>query len=264
MNKLKSSQREKVRQFQSFTNTGEKTAINCLALHDWRTDVAMDSFFANPEVYSVRESGSSRNSLDRKKLESFYCRYRDPREPEKITADGVIRLLDDLGLKADSRLVLVLAWKMRAQTQCEFTREEFLTGMTELGCDNLERLKTRLPALDMELRDLRKFKELYQFTFSYARNPGQKGLDLGDAIIYWKIVLQGRFKYLDLWCKFLTEEHKRSIPQDTWNLLLDFTTSIDDTFSNYDMDGAWPTTIDDFVNYARTIVASQSEESSER
>ena len=47
--------------------------------------------------------------------------------------EGVIRLLEDLHLDPGSRLVLLLAWKCKAATQCEFSAEEFNTGMTELG-----------------------------------------------------------------------------------------------------------------------------------
>ena len=45
----------------------------------------------------------------------------------------MIQLLQDLHLDPGSRLVLLLAWKCEAATQCEFTQEEFVTGMTALG-----------------------------------------------------------------------------------------------------------------------------------
>lgn len=69
--------------------------------------------------------------------------------------------------------------------------------------ESVEKLKARLPLLENELKDPLKFKDFYHFTFNYAKNPGQKGLELDMAITYWNIVLQGRFRFLDLWCQFL-------------------------------------------------------------
>jgi DCN1-like protein 1/2 len=89
--------------------------------------------------------------VDRKKLEHLYSKYRDPNEPEKITVDGVMRLLDDLSLSPDSRLVLVLAWKLKAATQCEFTKDEFINGLSELGYVKSSHLSLIKPILQMRV-----------------------------------------------------------------------------------------------------------------
>lgn len=70
--KLKYSQKEKVKQFIAFTQTGEKTALYCLAQHDWKLDVASDNYFQNPEIY-FREQ---KPSVDKKKLENLYSKYK--------------------------------------------------------------------------------------------------------------------------------------------------------------------------------------------
>ena len=73
-------------------------------------------------------------------------RYKDPQEDEKITADGMLKFLEDLSLNPESQVVLIIAWKFKAATQCEFTRDEFINGMTDVGCDSIDRLKSKVGA----------------------------------------------------------------------------------------------------------------------
>ncbi|KXJ24907.1 DCN1-like protein 2 [Exaiptasia diaphana] len=252
MNRLKSSQREKVRQFVLCTETNERTAIACLNQHDWRLDVASDNYFQNPDRYY----SESKVAVDKKRLAHLFDRYKDRDDEDKILAEGIGHFLEDLHLDPASLKVLIIAWKFKAATQCEFSKKEFIDGMTDLNCDSVEKLKSKLPSIESELKDFAKFKDLYQFTFIFAKTPGQKSLDLEMAIAYWRILLSTRFKFLDLWCEFLLNHHKRAISRDTWNLLLEFSNMIEDDMSNYDEEGAWPVLIDEFVEFAKPRVTS--------
>lgn len=78
--RLKSSQRDKVRQFITFTETNEKTAINCLSQHDWRLDVASDSYFQNPERYYI----DTKPLIDKKRLSHLFDRYKGRHEPDLV------------------------------------------------------------------------------------------------------------------------------------------------------------------------------------
>ena len=78
--KLKGSQKDKVRQFIAFTQTGEKTSIYCLGVHDWKLDVAVDNYFQNPDKYN----NEPRASVDRRRLEALWQRYKGKKISCKI------------------------------------------------------------------------------------------------------------------------------------------------------------------------------------
>lgn len=79
----------------------------------------------------------------------------------------------------------------------------FFNAFSIFRCDSLEKLRNRIIQIDNDLTDANKFKDMYQFTFNFAKNPSQKSLDLEDAIAYWKMILSDRFKFLEIWIKFL-------------------------------------------------------------
>jgi len=244
-----------VSKFMQATATGEKTAYFCLSVHGWKLEEACDYYFSNPEKYC--RDHKQQVMVDRKKIQQIFEKYKDP-SSDSIAVEGILQLFQEIQLDVLSISALIFNWKLNSSKQGEITREEFGNGLMALGCDTTEKLRQRVNNLPNDVKDPLKFKDFYQYTFNFARDQGQKNLVLDDAIGTWKIVLQDRFGLLHEWCDFLEQHNRRSIPRDTWNLLLDFATTINSDLSNYDDEGAWPVLIDEFVDWIRPRLPSRS------
>ncbi|KAJ1696133.1 hypothetical protein LUZ63_004645 [Rhynchospora breviuscula] len=240
MSKLGRGQKDKVQQFMAITGASEKVALQALKASDWHLEGAFDIFYSQPQIRAV---------TDTRHLEELYKRYRDP-DVDMILVEGISLLCNDLQVDPQDIVMLVLSWHMKAATMCEFSRQEFIGGLQSLGVDSIPKLREKLPSLRNELRDEHKFREIYNFAFSWAREKGQKPLALDTALGMWRLLFSEKhWPLVEHWCQFLQVRHNKAISRDTWSQLLEFVKTIDPQLSNYDEEGAWPYLIDEFVEY---------------
>lgn len=129
-------------------------------------------------------------------------------------------------------------------------------------CATIEQLKAKVSTLRTQLDQHDSFKPFYQFCFAYTLSgegvKDKKVLSLEFAISAWRVVLKGRVPFLEDWIAFLEETKKKAINKDTWDLFLDFHRQVKADFSNYDPAGAWPSTIDEFVDHMASKKSSSS------
>eukprot|EP01010_Urceolus_cornutus_P004933 NODE_822_length_1308_cov_13.621922_g623_i0.p1 GENE.NODE_822_length_1308_cov_13.621922_g623_i0~~NODE_822_length_1308_cov_13.621922_g623_i0.p1 ORF type:complete len:346 (-),score=60.32 NODE_822_length_1308_cov_13.621922_g623_i0:197-1234(-) len=160
---------------------------------------------------------------------------------------------EDLGVELEDLIMLIIPFKLDCKSPYRISYDEWMNGWLRLRATNLEGMKSQLPDLRQEVLH-RNFKPFYNFVFVYAKDPTQKSMDYQTACGTWRLLMRGKYTHLDLWCCFVEEKYKKSISQDQWNQFYDFTQSVDDSFSTYDVDGAWPVLLDEFVDHARPLV----------
>ncbi|KAL9262652.1 DCN1-like protein [Drosera capensis] len=194
MNKLGRGHRDKVHQFVAITGASEDVALKALKASEWHLEGAFDVFYSHPQL---------RSKTDNRLLEELYNRYRDP-YADMITADGITYLCNDLMVDPQDIVMLVLSWHMKAATMCEYSKQEFISGLQSLGIDSLEKFRDRIPYMRNELKDELKFREIYNFAFAWAKEKGQKSLALDTAIGMWQLLFDERkWPLIEHWCQFL-------------------------------------------------------------
>jgi DCN1-like protein 1/2 len=192
--------------------------------------------------------------VDAASIEAAYRKYKDTSGAageDMILADGVYRLCEDLGVDPGDVAVLVLAYHFGAAAMCEFSKAEFVSGMTRLGVDSVPKLAAKLPALRASLAEEATFRAVYAFAFAFARDKGAKSLSPDTALALWQLLLPARWPAGEAWCAFVAGAGLKTVTADTWSQLLEFSRTVKADLSNYDPEGAWPSLLDDFAEHLK-------------
>eukprot|EP00922_Rhytidocystis_sp_ex-Travisia-forbesii_P058141 GHVS01085993.1.p1 GENE.GHVS01085993.1~~GHVS01085993.1.p1 ORF type:complete len:348 (-),score=111.41 GHVS01085993.1:261-1304(-) len=217
--------------------------------------------------------------FDASRAAALFESYKDT-ATSKIIPSGVCRLCEDIGLDVTDAVLLAIAFKCGCAVQGEFTKDEFTTGMKAMGADSLLKLKSRVKDLRAELAVPQTLRPIYCYAFGYSLDVGSRHLVLELAVAYWRLLLTDHFVLLDEWIRFVEEQHQQrlevlqersrkkmssaggsggeSLPQkvelvsrDVWMMLFDLSLNQDSELSDYDLNGAWPVLIDEFVEWRR-------------
>eukprot|EP00927_Polykrikos_kofoidii_P050896 TRINITY_DN4473_c0_g1_i1.p1 TRINITY_DN4473_c0_g1~~TRINITY_DN4473_c0_g1_i1.p1 ORF type:complete len:266 (+),score=53.60 TRINITY_DN4473_c0_g1_i1:102-899(+) len=248
MSALNRAQREKVANFTAVTGAPQKVAAEFLKRYSWSLDQAVDVFFFEGHSFPSKPAV---DSTDAKKLDAWFRKYKAADE-DGITSQGIQDLCADLSISALDPVTLVIAYHCRAENMGTFTREEFIGGMQRLGCDEVQKLRLKLPELQSVLQDRARCKEVYAYTFQFALDLGQRCLPAEMCVEFWKLLLVGHWALLDQWITFVETRVKNAISKDTWLMLYDLATQVKPDLSDYDANGAWPVLLDEFVEAVRS------------
>ncbi|KAK9814982.1 hypothetical protein WJX73_003863 [Symbiochloris irregularis] len=188
------------------------------------------------------------------KFTKFFNAYRSP-GTEEIGPEGITKLCQDLGLDPANRKVLVLAWKLRAQRQGFFTREEFCRGMMDLGASDPQHLRRVLDSLEQGvISSSSQFQPFCVYAFKFClTEPAQRIIDLETAAQMLSIAMAG-CPHVEPFTQFLMQQADyKTVNMDQWTGFLRFSQDVKPDCSNFDEAQAWPLLLDNYVEWRRKL-----------
>eukprot|EP00730_Choanoeca_flexa_P012681 TRINITY_DN4515_c0_g1_i2.p1 TRINITY_DN4515_c0_g1~~TRINITY_DN4515_c0_g1_i2.p1 ORF type:complete len:252 (+),score=71.21 TRINITY_DN4515_c0_g1_i2:169-924(+) len=242
------AQKQGIEMFCSFTGASKTVAKQFLKACDWSVEAAANAYFENPRRFAGQSSSSKQKGASQERILELYRELEDPNE-KVIEVNGIIQLCQRLEVEPTDPVMLVLASECNCQTNCVFTKQEFVSGMEIIGCSNLDDLRAKLPELRQQLDDPAGFKQVYDFAYGYSCTPGQKTLEMETALALWQLLFTGRYHDLSAWFKFIQDTDQKAVSKDTWVLFLDFWRETNGDYSQHDATAAWPAMIDEFVEW---------------
>ncbi|EMP37964.1 DCN1-like protein 5 [Chelonia mydas] len=186
---------------------------------------------ASGKVISGEEHFSSKKCL------AWFYEYAGP--DEVVGPEGMEKFCEDIGVEPENIIMLVLAWKLEAESMGFFTKEEWLKGMTSLQCDCTEKLQSKFDFLRSQLNDISSFKNIYRYAFDFARDKDQRSLDIDTAKSMLALLLGRTWPLFSVFYQYLEQSKYRVMNKDQWYNVLEFSRTVHADLSNYDEDGAW-------------------------
>eukprot|EP00057_Strongylocentrotus_purpuratus_P013621 XP_011668095.1 PREDICTED: DCN1-like protein 5 isoform X1 [Strongylocentrotus purpuratus] len=193
----------------------------------------------------------SRAPFSVKKCQNWFREYMDP-DTDSLGPEGMEKFCEDIGVEPENLVMLVLAWMLDAKQMGFFTQTEWMNGMTKLQVDGTEKIRGKLETLRALLDEPATFKKIYRYAYDFARvNKDQRSMDLDTAQAMLTLLLGRQWPLFSQFHQFLEKTKYKVINKDQWCNILEFSRAIRPDLSNYDEDGAWPVTLDEFVEWFR-------------
>jgi len=200
----------------------------------------------------ISKKSQEHENFSQKKLDKLFEKYKDA-DSDGISPVGATQFLKDLDIMPTDVAVPVLAWHLKCRQIGIFTREEFVGGLRQLGLDSVEKIKARLDSFREELQDKEKLNQIYRFSWDFYKEGKERktiDLELVDSMLQILIPNHTHISHIR---KYLNKKQKqyKVITFDQWMGILDFSNTVGPEFNEWDEDGAWPSLIDDFVDWAK-------------
>lgn len=223
------------------------TDFNTVVPNSSSTSASIDDSNKQRSKHRRTTKAEPDNQFDKGKCLFWFSKYVS--QGDTIGPEGIELFCNDIQVHHEDILLLILAYKMGAKRMGYFTKDEWCRVMTELQCDNLTKFLDKRNYLRSLIDDRNTFKEIFRYAFDFAKECDQKAVDKMTASQMLQILLASKWSLLTDFLSFLETSPYKVLNKDQWCNLLEFSRVILPDLSNYDVDGAWPVILDEFVEW---------------
>jgi hypothetical protein len=147
-------------------------------------------------------------------------------------------------------LLIILSYKMKTRSFVSWTKSEWLRGMEELRIHSMPQLIAQTDELLKLWDDETALREMWRYCYDAGKGDSK---DMGTPFV--KALVEAfftcRWNLWESFSSYLDDMKIRSLTKDQFYSLFDFQKSVNSRgdLLDYDFEGAWPTLLDEFVEY---------------
>ncbi|XP_004508385.1 uncharacterized protein [Cicer arietinum] len=203
---------------------------------------------------SVRKEPKRTTTKQFERIDNLFGSYTN-KSLGMIDPDGIEALCKDVNVDHTDIRMLILAWKMKAEKQGYFTKDEWRRGLKCLGADTLPKLRKAVNGLKKEVTVPESFEDFYSYAFQYCLTEDmQRSVDIETICELLTVVLGSEFpSQVNLLIDYLkSQTDYRALNVDHWRNFYRFFKEVNFTdLERYDSSQAWPVILDSFVDWLK-------------
>ncbi|KAB5594384.1 DCN1-like protein 1 [Ceratobasidium theobromae] len=221
-------------------------------------------------------------------VQALFEKYMDEDDNNVIAAEGMERLCADASIPMDGALPLLVAWIVNAKTLGTITRAEFTGAFGKLKMTLASNAQGGDPYDRTQLHSYQRnaessYSKFYSFCFCLVKPSQSRNIDMETATAFWSVILAPKYPIASELVDFIAvsislpprahdlnpssrgKAHTRRLPEisGTWRFgqTLEFCKSVQTDLSGHDdEEAAWPSLLDDFVEWKKGKIAAQTSE----
>ncbi|KAG8687584.1 hypothetical protein FRC11_006962 [Ceratobasidium sp. 423] len=241
-------------------------------------------------------SGLDPATFTLERVQAMFDKYMDEDDSNIIGAEGMERLCTDASVPMDGALPLLIAWSVNGKTLGTITRSEFTDTFAKLRIDTPEKMALMASDLNSlffgcniaeqasrmslansgrdaesydrtQLRSYQRnaesaYSKFYSFCFVLVKPPQSRNIDMETATAFWSVILAPKYPIAGELLEFITERGTyKAVTKDLWGMTLEFCRTVQPDLGGYDEEeAAWPTLLDDFVEWKKAKTTAQNDD----
>eukprot|EP00796_Vickermania_ingenoplastis_P004423 gene4423-3222_t len=205
---------------------------------------------ATPQTSTGMTSATMYGKWNQSEIEKYFEFLKQGEMGDHIGAKGLETLVRELKMEWMSFEMLVLMWKLRATRLGVVTRGEWNLAMYDSGITQQLHLRSKVNEWISEARNNKEtFTEMYNFLYDYLRGENIRWMESETAVRSWNVLIPNN-PIVKQWCQWVETVYRSEISRDVWQQFWQLL-CVHPQLNDYEVDGKWPTALDDFVAWQK-------------
>ncbi|KAF8758560.1 Defective in cullin neddylation protein [Rhizoctonia solani] len=106
------------------------------------------------------------------------------------------------------------------------------------------------------------YAKFYSFCFGLVKPPQSRNIDMETSMAFWSVILAPKYSIASELLEFIAEKDTyKAVTKDLWGMTLEFCKTVQPDLTGLDEEeAAWPTLLDDFVEWKKAKAAANTDD----